>query len=131
MRERALTENAMISDFKTCLGSAIFGLAAAALMPGGFRIDAWLFGALVGIGQSLLGIRAYRAALRRSSFAFGFALGSGVLRIAFVLATLAAALAAGCPAAPFAWSILVIYAAMMIAEITVVARAARRHSEAC
>lgn len=109
---------------KTIAIAAVVGMAVSALMPGGFRWDAWLFGVLLGLGQGIVGLHFYRVALARSSVACGPALASGALRVAALLAAYAVALRVGCPAAPFAWSMLTMYVAMMAVEISSVARLA-------
>lgn len=96
--------------------------AVAALMPGAFRWDAWLFGVGLGLAQSLVGLQFYRKALSRPSPAISSAIGSGLARIVAMLAALAAVMCAGASPAPFIWSLLVVYAVMMAAEVLVVAR---------
>ncbi|HMP75821.1 MAG TPA: hypothetical protein PKE12_05945 [Kiritimatiellia bacterium] len=112
----------MTGETKIIIGAALCGMLLAALMPGGFSPEAWLFGTGLGLAQSLFGVRAYRVALARSTFAFGPALASGFLRIAVLLLALGVALALGVPPAPFAWSLLTMYSTMMVAEVLVVAR---------
>ncbi len=114
----------MTRNNKTIALAAIVGMAVSALMPGGFRWDAWLFGVLMGLAQGLVGLHCYRVALSRSTFAFGPALASGALRVAALLAAYAVALRTGCPPAPFAWTMLTMYVSMMMAEILLVARMA-------
>lgn len=114
----------MARNTKTIALAAMVGMAVSALMPGGFRWDAWLFGVLTGLAQGLIGLHFHRVALSRSTFAFGPALASGALRVAALLAAYAVALRSGFPAAPFAWTMLTMYVAMMTAEISTVARLA-------
>lgn len=103
-------------------GAAVVGAVLASLAPGAFSPEAWLFGVFIGLAQSVAGWRVYRRSLARGELALGPALGSGFLRIAFLVVALAAGLAAGLPAAGTAWSVLMMYAAMMTAEIALVAR---------
>lgn len=113
----------MVRDHTIVAAAAGIGALLAAGAPGPFVPAAWMFGAGLALAQALAGLRIYRAALKRRNLALGPALGSGFLRIALLLAALVAGIRLGVPATPFVWALLAMYAAMMCAEVAVVARA--------
>jgi hypothetical protein len=118
----------MSVSHKILMFSTGAAMVLASLMPGGFRLDAWLFGVVLGIAQSLVGLRCYRLALCRPHLAFGHALGSGFARIAVLLLALTLVVVRDFPALPFVWSLLITYAVMMVAEIALVAKHMRQHA---
>lgn len=120
MVSRIMTRDAVIIAAAAALGGLLGAVGPAAFDPA-----AWALGVGLGVGQSLAGVRVYRSAMRRRDLALGPALGSGFLRVLLLLLCLAAAVRVGIPATPFAWALLCTYAAMMCAEIAVVARAAQ------
>ncbi len=115
----------MARDAVIIATAAALGALLSAVGPAAFDPTAWALGVGLGIGQSLAGVRVYRAAMRRRDLALGPALGSGFLRVLLLLLFLTLAVRAGLPAAPLAWALLCTYAAMMCAEIAVIARAAQ------
>ncbi|MCO5043987.1 MAG: hypothetical protein M9963_02140 [Kiritimatiellae bacterium] len=107
-------------------GAAAAGTVLSAVVPAAvfevFELSSWLFGGAVGLIQSLIGLLCYRRAIYVSNTSLGWGLGSGFARILALIVLLALAIEAGLHPEATAISLLIMYFAMMVAEITVVAR---------
>lgn len=118
-------------DSRILIPACLLAACAGALIPGDFRLDAWLFGAVLVISSSLLALLFfYRRLLRRPSSAVGPALAVGLGRFALVIAALSMIVLTEEHPLPFVWATLAAYVVMMAAEVLLVARWAGASSEA-
>ncbi len=114
---------------------ALLGMALAAALPllatGERPGAAWVFGAGLGLLQSLIGIALYLRSIGRAQLDLMLGLGSGLIRILALLAAFGFAVRAGLPPAAAATSLLTMYLVMLVVEIIVVNRAVQAAPAGC